>query len=35
MAAALEECSSREVLDRNDAIDALKKEIEVLETQKA
>jgi seryl-tRNA synthetase len=34
MAAALEECSMREVLDLNDAIDALKKEIEVLEAEK-
>jgi predicted transcriptional regulator len=35
MVAALEERSTREVLDQNDAIDALKKEIEVLETEKA
>jgi hypothetical protein len=35
MVAALEEHSTHEVLDRNDAIDALKKEIEVLETEKA
>jgi hypothetical protein len=34
MAAALEERSACEVLDWNDAIDALKKEIEVLEVDK-
>jgi hypothetical protein len=34
MAAAIEECGTHEVLDRNDAIEALKKEIEVLEAEK-
>jgi tRNA(Ser,Leu) C12 N-acetylase TAN1 len=34
MAAALEERSTCELLDRNDAIEALKKEIEVLEAEK-
>jgi hypothetical protein len=34
MAAALEECSTHEVLDQNDTIDALKKEIEALEAEK-
>jgi hypothetical protein len=34
MATALEEHSTHEVLDRNDVIDALKKEVELLEAQK-
>jgi chromosome segregation ATPase len=34
MAAALEERSTRVLLDRNDTIEALKKEIEVLEAEK-
>jgi hypothetical protein len=34
MAAALEECSTREVLDRNEAIEALKKEVEVFVAEK-
>jgi metal-sulfur cluster biosynthetic enzyme len=34
MAVALEECSTRELLDCNDAIEVLKKEIEVLEAEK-
>jgi prefoldin subunit 5 len=34
MATALEECSTCEVLDRNEAIEALKKEIEVLVAEK-
>lgn len=34
MSAALDERSTREVLDRNDAIDALKKEVEILEAEK-
>jgi hypothetical protein len=34
MATALEECRTHEVLDRNEAIEALEKEVEVLVAEK-